>query len=341
MAVVPGEAGLGKSALVTEFARRCGSRAWVLWGGCDQAGHSPSAGSAARHRSAGRRCPRRTAEPRCRAREDLHRVPGCAVRTSPARAAGDRGGRRALGRRGTLDWLAFLGRRMERLSGLLIVTYRDDEVGPEHPLRRVLAALPSSIVHRVPLAAMSHACVLEQARRAGRDGELVYRLGGGNPLLVTELIKADEPAVPGAVQDLILDRIQALPAPARDLAPPGSGGAHPRGCTTRVRCPESGRCMYRRGGTGAGRRWRVIPARGASQCGGRITDPGTPGGAAPAGAAGPRCGGGSRPQSAGSPRPFAGDTDAVLRYGQVAGAAAAGQGAHREAAGHYRARGLR
>ncbi|GAA0948058.1 AAA family ATPase [Virgisporangium aurantiacum] len=36
VALVAGEAGLGKSALVTAFARRCGPRARVLWGGCDR-----------------------------------------------------------------------------------------------------------------------------------------------------------------------------------------------------------------------------------------------------------------------------------------------------------------
>ncbi|GAA4204638.1 ATP-binding protein [Microbispora amethystogenes] len=36
VAVVAGEAGIGKSVLVTEFARRCGPAAWVLWGGCDR-----------------------------------------------------------------------------------------------------------------------------------------------------------------------------------------------------------------------------------------------------------------------------------------------------------------
>ncbi|WP_186404115.1 AAA family ATPase [[Actinomadura] parvosata] len=36
VAVVAGEAGIGKSVLVNEFARRCGARARVLWGGCDR-----------------------------------------------------------------------------------------------------------------------------------------------------------------------------------------------------------------------------------------------------------------------------------------------------------------
>ncbi|HFQ93545.1 MAG TPA: ATP-binding protein, partial [Anaerolineae bacterium] len=34
----------------------------------------------------------------------------------------------------TLDLLKFLGRRIQRTRTLLIATYRDDEVGPQHPL---------------------------------------------------------------------------------------------------------------------------------------------------------------------------------------------------------------
>ena len=93
----------------------------------------------------------------------------------------------------TLDWLAFLGRRIDRLSALLFVTYRNDEVGPDHPLRGVLAALPNAVVRRVPIEPLSQDCVSEQARQAGRDGESVYQLAGGNPLLVTELLKAQGP----------------------------------------------------------------------------------------------------------------------------------------------------
>jgi predicted ATPase len=40
VAVVAGEAGIGKSALVAEFARRCGARARVLWGACRGDPHS-------------------------------------------------------------------------------------------------------------------------------------------------------------------------------------------------------------------------------------------------------------------------------------------------------------
>ena len=42
----------------------------------------------------------------------------------------------------TLDLLVFLGRRLERTRALLIITYRDDELGADHPLRGVLVPCP-------------------------------------------------------------------------------------------------------------------------------------------------------------------------------------------------------
>jgi predicted ATPase len=43
----------------------------------------------------------------------------------------------------TLDLLKFLGRRISRTNCLLVVTYRDDEVGAEHPFRRADASTTS------------------------------------------------------------------------------------------------------------------------------------------------------------------------------------------------------
>jgi predicted ATPase len=41
----------------------------------------------------------------------------------------------------TIDLLSFLGRRLGRAPALLLATYRDDEVGADHPLRMVLGDL--------------------------------------------------------------------------------------------------------------------------------------------------------------------------------------------------------
>jgi DNA-binding CsgD family transcriptional regulator/tetratricopeptide (TPR) repeat protein len=117
----------------------------------------------------------------------------------------------------TLDLLVFLGRRMERTRALLLVTYRDDEVGPDHPLRGVLGALPQEVVHRARPEPLSEAAVAELARRAGRPATGLRELTGGNPLLVTEVLAAGDAGVPMTVHDLVLARLAGLPADAREV----------------------------------------------------------------------------------------------------------------------------
>jgi len=50
----------------------------------------------------------------------------------------------------TLDVLAYAARRVEAAGALLVLTYRDDEVGRTHPLRGVLGVLGGA-VRRVAL----------------------------------------------------------------------------------------------------------------------------------------------------------------------------------------------
>ena len=208
---------MGKSTLVAEFARRRGDRTRVLWGACDQLVTPRALGPL-------HDIGRSVGGPLAAAL--LAAAPREAVFAAFLDEVSGPGPRPVLvvvedvhwADEATLDWLTQLGRRITGLPALLVVTFRDDEVGPEHPLRRTLAALPAHAVTRVPLRPLSKACVVEQARGARRVPEIVYRLAGGNPLLVTELLKADGPAVPGAVQDLVLNRLQALPPGARELA---------------------------------------------------------------------------------------------------------------------------
>ena len=51
----------------------------------------------------------------------------------------------------TLDLLRFLGRRLQQTPCLLVVTYRDDEVSAQHPLRRMIGELPRACVTRMQL----------------------------------------------------------------------------------------------------------------------------------------------------------------------------------------------
>ncbi len=55
----------------------------------------------------------------------------------------------------TLDLLKYLARRIHRTAALLILTYRDDEVSLDHPLRLVLGDLPTRDVTRVRLLPLS------------------------------------------------------------------------------------------------------------------------------------------------------------------------------------------
>jgi AAA ATPase domain len=118
----------------------------------------------------------------------------------------------------TLDLLVFLGRRLERTPAMLIVTYRDDELGADHPLRGVLGALPQGVVHRVRPRPLSEVAVAELARRAGRPAAGLRALTGGNPLLVTEVLAAGDAGVPMTVRDLVLARLGGLPEDAREVA---------------------------------------------------------------------------------------------------------------------------
>ena len=55
----------------------------------------------------------------------------------------------------TLDVLRLLARRIEALPALVLVTYRDDELDPRHPLRIVLGELPSGSAARLALPPLS------------------------------------------------------------------------------------------------------------------------------------------------------------------------------------------
>jgi len=117
----------------------------------------------------------------------------------------------------TLDWLKFLGRRIERTKALLAISFRDDEVTASHPLRRVLGELPAAVVHRVDLARLSPAAVETLAQRAAHPAAGVHAATHGNPFFVTELLREGGAGVPRSVQDLILARLSRLPPAAQEL----------------------------------------------------------------------------------------------------------------------------
>ncbi len=114
----------------------------------------------------------------------------------------------------TLDLLKLLGRRVGQTSALIVVTYRDDALPPQHPLRGAFADLPRKAVRRFTLPRLSEAAVEELAREAGRPAAGLYALTSGNPFFVTEVF-AGAGGVPVSVRDAIFARAARLDESAR------------------------------------------------------------------------------------------------------------------------------
>ncbi|MFC5577830.1 ATP-binding protein [Lysobacter niabensis] len=211
-ALVCGEAGIGKTSVVTELvsAHRDGP---VLWGGCEALfsprplgplyDMAPALGSKLQSMLGleGRRVElfasflaglQEAAGTTVIVLEDLHWADAA-----------------------TLDLVKFLARRIQRVRALLVLSYRDDELDERHPLQLVLGDLPADAVVRVPLPPLSEAGVDELARQSNRSAEGIYAATGGNPFFVTEALRAD--GLPATVRDAVLARAARQPPAVRAI----------------------------------------------------------------------------------------------------------------------------
>lgn len=120
----------------------------------------------------------------------------------------------------TLDLLRFLGRRAAFLPLLLVLTFRGNETGEDHPLTKVLATLPEATTVRIDLAPLSPKAVGALARRAGVPGDVLYQKTAGNPFQVREMLAAaDSPGADLALsmREAVTTRQSRLADPLRDL----------------------------------------------------------------------------------------------------------------------------
>lgn len=217
MVLIAGEAGIGKTSLVRAFCEGQRDRARVWWGACDalstprplgplydiaRAAPGPCrdvmAGEASRHeRFAGfLDAMAWPLQPTVVVIEDVHWADEA-----------------------TRDLLVFLARRIHEVNALLIVTYRDDEVGTEHPLRRVLGSIaPLASVERWVVSALSRSAVERLATGHDADLDELLRVTGGNPFFVTEVLASDDGVVPSTVSDAVLARLHGVSRTARSVA---------------------------------------------------------------------------------------------------------------------------
>jgi len=116
----------------------------------------------------------------------------------------------------TLDVVRLLARRIGDVAVLVVVTYRDDQLERDHPLRVALGELPPAAVARLPLAPLSPEAVAALARPYGVDAGELHARTAGNPFFVTEALAAGG-ALPASVRDAVLARAARLGRPARAL----------------------------------------------------------------------------------------------------------------------------
>jgi DNA-binding CsgD family transcriptional regulator/tetratricopeptide (TPR) repeat protein len=207
--LVLGEAGIGKTSLVHAFLAAVSGQARVLAGACEDLLTPRALGplhDAARSAPGGPL----TAALSPTADPDLVFAAVCdelAARPSPTVlviedvhwADG-----------ATLDVLRYVGTRVQNLPAVLLMTYRDDALARDHPLRGVLGVLGSTAATRLRLAPLTAVAVRDLAASTHLDPAELFRLTGGNPFFVTEVLASPGEIAPPTVVDAVLARVRTL-----------------------------------------------------------------------------------------------------------------------------------
>jgi DNA-binding CsgD family transcriptional regulator/tetratricopeptide (TPR) repeat protein len=213
IALVSGDAGIGKTSLVERFAERLPTDVRALWGACealftprplgplyDIAQQAQTPLRAALEATANRATlfaavlTELTQTPTIVVIEDIHWADEA-----------------------TLDLIKYLARRIHQMPALLILTYRDDDLGRDHPLRLVLGDLPARDVTRLRLPPLSETAVTALAEKADRPGADLYLATGGNPFFLIEALGCGASGVPESVSDAVLTRVSRRSPAAQRL----------------------------------------------------------------------------------------------------------------------------
>ena len=118
----------------------------------------------------------------------------------------------------TLELIRYLARRGEDSPALLLLTFRDDEVGTNHPVRVLLGELATvRRVRRVDMRPLSRDAVAELARGSHVDLDALCERTGGNAFYVTEVLAGEDGVVPHTVRDAVLARAARLSPAAQDV----------------------------------------------------------------------------------------------------------------------------
>jgi DNA-binding CsgD family transcriptional regulator len=116
----------------------------------------------------------------------------------------------------TLDVLRLLGRRVEAAPGLILASYRDDELDRARPLRIVVGELGrAATTSRLSIEPLSREAVAMLAEPYRVDSVELYVRTGGNPFYVTEVLAGGGEEIPVTVRDAVFARADRLSPGAR------------------------------------------------------------------------------------------------------------------------------
>ncbi len=214
LAIVSGESGAGKSALLQAFADAVDDDVPVLWGACDplttprplgpvhdlaaQLGDDVTAllgGAGQPHEIFTAVFEHLRLHPSVLIVDDLHWAD-----------------------QGTIDLLRFLLRRIRITSSLVVGAMRDEEVGATHPLRSLLGDMARSPdAGTTTLQPLSAAAVAALVGERPVDPHQLHQITGGNPFYVAEMLDHDGREIPRSVRDAVLARTSGLETEAWDV----------------------------------------------------------------------------------------------------------------------------
>ena len=205
LVVVRGEAGIGKTTLVNAFTTGRSGR--VLWGTCDPVvPPRPLAPIFDIAEQVGGELRSALADP------DRHRIITAFLGLLRAE-----GGPWVViledlqwADEATLELLRVVGRRAGQLRALVVATFRDDEVGPDHPLSAALGDIPAGSMVSLCLQPLSVTAVEELAVGTTIDPNALHRATGGNPFFVAEVVAGGGCELPSTVRDAVWARARRL-----------------------------------------------------------------------------------------------------------------------------------
>jgi tetratricopeptide (TPR) repeat protein len=113
--------------------------------------------------------------------------------------------------------LLYAGRRLDRIPALLIATYRDDEIGTNTRLTRVVGELSRlGATRRVPVPPLTASGVASLVAGCDLDPAEVFHQTAGNAFFVSEMVAARS-SKPATVRDVVLARAARLSPQGRHV----------------------------------------------------------------------------------------------------------------------------